>query len=877
MNWRDLKLRFRSLIQRGRVEDELEEEFRSHLAMQSRKYRDSGFDPLEAARLARVQFGTVESLKEECRDVRGTRLIEDAVADVRYALRGFRRTPAFVLAVVSTIALPLGLNTAIFTIFDAYVLRPVPIREPGSVYEYTWTNRSGMGHSFSWPEFDALRDSAPAFSDVAATNSLFARVEGYPLFGELVTVNYFRMLGVNAVAGRTLLPEDGSAPGAAPVIVLSHTAWRNKLGGDPEIIGKSIMVRGHLLRVVGIVEADFMGLDVAPRDFWVPVTMAGQLEDGPDLFGSDHPNRLRIIGRLKNNFTYRRAEAAMEVWARNITDGKSQDEKAVGIVLESRATTIRLSPKLVATAIPVFAAFVLVLLIACSNIASMMLARAIARQREIGVRLALGAGQIRLVRQLLTESLVLAVPSTIAGLVFSEASLHLGQNALLAAMPSDLAQVITITSLRPDLRVFGFLIFTTALSAILFGFASALQATRVDVVQATKGEFTADTRPARFRNALVIGQITACAMLLTCAVQSLRVSARIGAQEVGFATRGILGLDVNEKYRTKVLSRLAEEPSVHAIAAAQSIPLNGKLGSVPVIGGDGHTVRAAYNFVSPNFFRVLDIPIRSGRSFTGHEAQSGEAVALVSQRTAMQLWPGQQALGQTLRIMPEPRIGHESKVRRFPTVRIIGVAADVVSCCLTIGVDPALLYLPTTSAAAGNGLLVRVYGSSERVRQTLDTKLAAISPSAIDQIHTMETFQAAGVFPFRVAAAVCTGIGGLALLLAWSGVYGVLSYSVSQRTREIGIRMAMGASTTSVAGLVVKQSMRLALIGSAVGAVLALGVWQLLASRLFFMASFEPMAFLIGLLVPLAAAAVAAYVPARRAVLVDPTISLRYD
>jgi len=216
-------------------------------------------------------------------------------------------------------------------------------------------------------------------------------------------------------------------------------------------------------------------------------------------------------------------------------------------------------------------------------------------------------------------------------------------------------------------------------------------------------------------------------------------------------------------------------------------------------------------------------------------------------------------------------------VLRFPTVRIIGFTADIVSCCMASGVDPALVYLPTTSAAAGTGLLVRVYGNSERVRQVLDSKLAAISPSAIDQIHTMETFQAAGIFPFRVLAAVCTGIGGLALLLAWSGVYGLLSYSVSQRTREIGIRMAIGASTASVAGLVIKQSMQLALIGSVAGAMLALGVWHLLASRLFFMKSFEPVALLIGVLVPLAAAAVAAYVPARRAASVEPTTALRHD
>ncbi len=876
MNWRDVILRIRALVQRSRVEDELEEELQSHLEMETRKNQRTGSDPIEAARLARVRFGAIDRAKEECRDARGTRLVEDALADVRYALRSFRRTPVFVLTVVATIALPLGLITALFTIFNAYVFRPVAVRDPHGLYQFTWTDRHHRGHSFSWPEFEALRDGNPAFSEVVGTRGLFARVEGYPLSGELVTANYFRMLDVTAAAGRTLLPEDGSSPGSTPVVVLSHAAWQNKLGGDPAIIGKTIVIRGHPLQVIGIAKPQFTGLGAAPHDFWVPITMAGQLEDGPNLFGPEHPNRLDIVGRLRAGVTAAQAEAALRVWAQHATDEKSEDEKAVGIVLESRATSIRLTPRLFAAAAPVLAAFALVLLIACANIASMMLARAIARQREIGLRLSLGADRIRLVRQLLTESLVLAVPAAFVGLVLSETSLHLGQTALLSAMPSDLAQIVTIPSLQSDARVFGFLLASATVSAILFGFAPAIQATRLDVAQATKGDFVADLRPTRLRNMLVVAQITACAMLLICAGLSLRASARMSKQEVGFATGGILELDINEKYRPRILSWLAENPAVQAIAAAESIPLNGMLRTAPVVAGEG-SVRTSYNFVSPAFFQILEIPILSGRNFTQQEAQAGAAVAIISQNTALRFWPGQQALGQMIRITPDPAVSAESKVRRFPEVRIIGVAADIVSCCLMIGRDPSLVYLPTPSTAAGTGLLVRVHGSSDRARQTLDTELAAINPSAIDQIHTLETFRAAGVFPFRVAAAICTIIGALALLLAVSGVYGVLAYSVSQRTREIGIRMAIGAPRSAVAGLVLMQSMRLAFIGSAAGSVLALGAWSVLASRLFFMKTFDGLAFFVGMLVPLASAAVAAYVPARRAARVDPANTLRYD
>lgn len=860
-----------------RKRQELKEELDSHLRMSAQDRISRGEDASDATRSARRELGNATLIRETTRDQWAWRWLETLLQDIRYGLRGFRRTPMFALTVVATIALALGINTALFTTFDAYVLRPVPVRDPNAVYRYTWTNRGGAEHSFSWPEFEAFRDSNPAFSEVAATRDLFARVKDYPLVGELVTANYFRMLGVSAVAGRTLLPEDGASPGSAPVVVLSYKAWQNKLGGDPNIIGKAIVIRGYPLQVIGITRPEFTGLSATAHDFWIPITMASQLEDGPNLFGSDHPNRLDIVGRLRTGFTARQAEAALMVWAQHAPDEKGRDEKAVRTVLESRATLIPLTPQLVAAAVPLLAAFLLVLLIACANIANMMLARGIARQREIGVRLSLGATRMRLARQLLTESLALSVPAALVGLVFSETAIHFGQRWLFTVMPVDLAQIVTVPLLQPDIRVYGLLFGASVVSAILSGLAPAVQATRLDVSQATKGEVTAELLPIKFRNALVTGEITACVMLLICTGLSLRASARMSKQEVGFGTRGILELDINEKYRSRILSRLAEEPIIRAVAEAESIPLNGMLPKVPVVARDASTLNASYNFVSPSFFNVLDITILNGRNFTEEEARGQEAVAIVSQKTALQLWPGRDAVGQTLRITPPPGLDLKSKVRRFPVVRIIGVAADIASCCLSQGMDSSLVYLPVSSTDAGSSLLVQVDGSAERARRTLETEVAAINPDTIDQMHTLETFRAAGVFPFRVATAVCMVVGGLALLLALSGVYGVLSYSVSQRTREIGIRLAIGAAPVAVARLVLKQSMRLALIGGAAGSVLAFGVWRILSSRLFFMSTFDGVAFFVGALVPLAAAGVAAYIPARRAMRVDPMVALRYE
>lgn len=877
MTWSDLKLRILALIQRSRLENELDDEMQFHLEMQSRKNEAAGEDELEASRLARLQFGAIENVKEACRDARGTRLIEDSLADVRYALRTFRRSPTFVLTVVATIALALGVNAALFTFFNAYVLRPVAVRDPYSLYRYTWTNESGVGHSFSWPEFEAFRDGNPAFSEVIGLKFLFARVEGHPLLGELVTGNYFRMLGVGAFAGRVLQPEDALSPGSSPVVVLSYSAWRNKLGGDPGIVGKSILFHGYPLHVIGIAKREFSGL--TPRDFWIPITMATHLEDRAGLLSTGFPNRLNIVGRLRTEFTPAQAKAALSVLAKRTTAANSHDERAEGILLESQATTIPLTPDVMARFAPIWAAFLLVLLIGCANITNMMLSRAMARQREIGIRLSLGAARTRLVRQLLTESLILAVPAALAGLVLSEATLSLGQNVMFSLIPSDFAQIATLLPLHPDIRVFGFLCAAAAASAVLFGLAPAIQATRLDVSQATRGEFAVGLRPTRLRNALVVTQITACALLLTCAGLSLGASGRASTQDVGFSTKGILELEFQEKHRAGILTRLVDDPVVQAIGAVQSPPLDGVLPTVPSIAGEGAIrLRAAYNFVSPSFFTLLNVPILQGRNFSREEAQMGAPVAIVSQKTALQLWPAQAAIGKDLRLAPEPRVSRESRIRRFPDVRIIGVAADIVSCCLTTGLDPSVVYLPSTPADSGNSLLVRVRGNEGLALRALDARLAtAVSPGALDQIHRLEVFRAGQIFPFRAAVAICTLIAGLALLLAASGIFGLLSYTVSQRTREVGIRMALGASPGAVERLVVLHSMKLALIGSVIGSVLATGVWRLLASHLLFMNTFDGLAFLAGAIVPPAASVAAAYFPARRAARIDPATTLRFD
>jgi len=377
----DLFLCLRALLLRSRVEEELNDEVEFHLAMARRKHLDAGHGEAEASRLARLDFGRVGAVKEDCRGVREIKSVESALQDIRYALRSFRRSPGFVLTVAGTIALGLGLNLALFTLFNAYVLHPISIRDPYSLYSFTWADREGNGHAFSWDEYGQFEKEKPAFSEVAAVQYVYTRVDGHVFQGQLVTGNYFQMLGVGAQLGRPLLPEDASAPGREPVIVLSYQAWHSIFGGRPDIVGTKIMVRGFPMEVVGVARKGFQDISEVPRDFWAPVTMAARLQDGPDLFGPDRPERLDIVGRLRSGQTVSGAKAMLTAWSQRMTLQAPDEHKAVGVLLHSKATSIPITPELLVAFSPLAAAFVLVLVLACTNVASMMLARATARPR----------------------------------------------------------------------------------------------------------------------------------------------------------------------------------------------------------------------------------------------------------------------------------------------------------------------------------------------------------------------------------------------------------------------------------------------------------------------------------------------------------------
>ena len=866
MSWPDLLLRIRALVHPRRAEQDLDEELQFHLEMSARKHGPE----------LRRRFGSLSQVKEECRDARGTQFIETTLRDIQYALRGFRRNPLFVLTVVGTIALGLGLNAALFAVFNNYVLHPISVRDPYSLYSFTWTNRRGMGHDFSWREFEKLRTTNPALTDVMAAEWLFGRAEGRALTGQLVSGNYFRDLGVSALIGRTLLPEDAAAPGRDPVMVLSYSAWQDKFARDPNIVGKKLIVRGYPLEVIGILREGFNGLNDAPAEYWAPLTMDGQLFGGPDLFGPGNPERLRICARLRSGWTLRQAGEALKAWSAQVTADLPDADKATGVVLRSKSTLIPLSPQLMASFSPLMLAFGLVLLLACANVANMMLARAMARQREIGIRLSLGAGRRRLIRQLLTESILLAIPAGLAGYLISRMMIDSGLRLMFATLPPDMAELIPAVSLPPDIRVFVFMLVAAMISALLFGLAPAIQSTRPDVMLAARGEFTSDVRPLRLRNALVIGQITVCALLLICSGVLIRGARRIGSFDVGFKTQGTVEIEWTAKTRPQTLARLESMPAVQAIAGVSHAPLNGILPGVTLSSGQNQKAVPAWrNHVSPEFFSLLNIPLIEGRTFTQEEAKAGVPVAIVSELAARSLWPKGGAVGSRIHFQSSQQ-SDRGEMSKYPTALVVGVARNIISCSIPFGPDPALVYLPATRDSQ-DMLLLQVRGDVETFRRNLLTDLDASLPGAVEQVHSFNQALALNIYPFRVASWVGSVLGGLALLLTLSGIYGVLSYLITQRTKEIGIRMALGATTGTVARLVLRQSGKLAVIGIALGTALALGVSRLLASNLVFVDTFDLLAYCAGILLVTAAALAAAYFPSRRAARIDPVTTLRYD
>lgn len=846
----------------GRRQNEanLAEEIRIHRQMAA----DAGLDA--------AAFGSEAYFLEESRAVWQFGWLESLGQDIRYAVRGLRRSPLFALTVIGTIGIALGLNTALFTVFDAYVLRPIAVRDPYSLYAVSWMSRK-WHYRLNWRSYQQLQRQSSAFSNVAASELVYGPLDGRFGVGQMVTGNYFPMLQPAASAGRLIVPEDAAAPGTGAVLVLSYHAWKNWYGGSPEVLGRKVLLRGQPFEIVGVAGPLFTGNSANLVDFWIPLTMDPLVWDGASLFGPAQPERLELLARLKPGASQAAARAELWAWARAATAGLPADQGATGVRMESQATNIHLTPQVLAVFTPVWLSFALVLTAACANVSNMMLARALARQREIGIRVSLGAGRARLVRQLLTESVLLATPAALAGFAISEAAIRFAQWLMFATLPAAFAKIVRVPALEPDARVFGFILAASLAATLLFGLVPAVQGTRLNPGRASH-------RPLRLRNVLVAAQATVCCLLLISSFVMLRSEQRVTAIDIGMRTRGVFDVQTAAKHRAAAVERLAGQPGIEAVAGAWRAPLYGALRNVAVIPeGSRDEVLAGYDFVSPQYFDVLRIPIVEGRAFSEEEAHSSAAVAVISQATARRFWPGRPALGQTLAI---PSVRQEdagsTRLPQFHAARVIGIARDAASGFVGDGLDRTCLYFPTTRSAANNeSVLVAVRGDNSAGRRLVETTVNEVAPDAAEQVNPLDDVLATMIYPFRVILWIGSFLAGLALLLTVSGIYGVMSFAVTQRSREIGIRMALGANGPAVVRMVVAQSMRMAGIGALVGGGLALAVAPVFAHQVEVVQPYDMLAYLAGVGMVCAASLGAAAVPSRRAVRIDPVTTLRCD
>ena len=872
MTINELLGKVRALMRRRRAERDLRDELAFHIEMQADKHVRGGMNPADARRRAHAEFGSVELAKEDARDVRAFRWVEEFVQDARIAARGFVRAPLFAITVVLTISLGLGLNTAVFTAFDAYVLRPFAVRNPNALVDFVWRDRRGYNHALTWPEYQSLQRDNPAFTESLGYMNMVARVGGEPVFGQFVTGNYFSMLGVGPALGRTLKPDDALTPGTGAVTVLSHAAWQGRFAADSGIIGRTIVVRGVALTVVGVARDGFGGLESRARDLWIPLTMASTM-GLPDPFDATAPAPLGVIGEVRDGLTLAAATSALTAWTRNALSARSAEERPAAAWLVARKTPIPLVGETVIIFAPIVVAFALVLLLACANVANMMLARGMARQREIGICLSLGASRGRLIRQLLTESLMLALPAAVLGFMISSATIDGGVRLLFAALPANFAALVRIVPLHTDARVFVFMIGGAVASAVLFGLTPALQATRPSIVQAARGNFDNAFRPSRLRNALVVTQVTICVVLIAAAGVMLRSSLKLQQTDSGMRTHDVIQLLVQDTRRTEVVAALRAHPLVEAVGAARSTPIDALFGSALMAPGSA-VARVAFNIVSPEYFTALELPVVRGRNFLAGEATGSLPVTIVTESTARRLWGANNPVGQIVHLS---RTGNGSALAPFADARVVGVVRDVVAGVLFDPPTNPVVFFPGTPESKGARVLVRTRGEPEIARRTIDADIERVLPGSIDQIHTLDEYIAAQAFPMRIAYWISSAVGGIALLLTLSGIYGVLSYLVAQRTREIGIRMSLGAGRSAVVGLVLRQSARLAVMGLVIGSVIALACTRAIASELQSILTFDLAAFSVGPALVVAASLVAAFFPARRATCVEPIVALRQD
>ncbi len=858
-------------------------ELDTHLEYLTAEHVARGLPRAEAERVARLRLGGVAQLQEINRELRGWQLLETFVQDVRYAVRAMRRNPGFTAVAVATLALGIGANAAIFSVVRAVVLKPLPFTEPDrlfNVFQQRLQDETAQT-GWSYQNFEQLRRQNHVFTDMAGSQfhqlTLTGRGEPSVVNASVVTGDMFAVLGETPLAGRTLRPDDGR-PGAAPVAVLSEKLWRRAFGGDPAIVGRSIDLDKRSFAVVGIMPATFrfpLGADA--EQLWVPLAQ-------DPLFGSWMGRRgghwLRVTGRLRPGVTTREAASELGALAHRLASDFPDENNGwtIGMIPLQELVVGGVKPAL----LMLLGSVAIVLLITCANLASLLLARATSRAREIAVRTTLGARRGRLVRQLLTEAAVLGLIGGAAGMIVA----YWGVEGLSALLPSSVPRV---NAIRIDYGVLAFAFLLSILASCVFGLAPAFVAARGGVHAGLReGGRSVSGSNGRVRSVLAAGEIALAIILLVAAGLLVRSFAKLTAVQPGFDPQHTLKAEISLpqfQYSTPrqwtafgdaLLAGIHNEPGLANAALAVPMPLaDGMVNLGFDIVGDppppaGGSRQANYVSVSPEYFRVMSIPLLAGRSFNEHDASGAARVSVISSRMAQIYFPNRNPIGRRIAFGLPPDNGAPRE--------IVGVVGDVRDVALGDAPGP-MMYVPfAQSPLWGAGVVVRSSMDAASVAAGIRRQVARIDKDLpVSDVATMNDVIDASVAQPRFRTILLALFAAMALVTAATGIFGVISYSVSCRTNEIGIRLALGASRGAIVKMISRETAALTLAGVLVGVPCALAASRLVAHMLFGVSAHDP-ATLVGVVSALVAvAALAAYVPVRRAVRVDPMDALRHE
>ena len=902
-----------SFFFRERAERDLAREIDAHLALLQDDFEGRGMTPEEARRAARRAYGGVEQAKELHRDERSFVWLEQLLQDLQHACRGLIRNPGFTAVALIALALGIGVNATLFSAYNAAALKPLPVADPDHVVRFKRWHRGGgwsvSQFGFSYAEYVHCRDHSDQFSSlVAASVWLVSALGSLPgsgaterLSGQLVSANYFPGLGIRPLRGRGFLAEEDRTPGANPVVVVSYRFWKHRFEGDPRVLGRTIRLTGTAFTIVGITPENFTGTSIdtpAIPDFWAPLSMQAQLVPGQDWLNQPDQQNFQIFARLRPSTALKTAQAQADLLVHQLDATHAEGGWTTGIKLQPTTYFPNTdAPDFQAAVAAVMLIPGLVLLVACANVGNMLLARGAARQREISTRLALGASRGRVVRHLLTESVLLSGLGGLIGLLITVWS-----TKLLAIYLQQIAGEDLGLDFAPDIHVVAYALAVSLVAGVVFGLSPALQLTKRDLTVALKDEGAGlgNLRGSWLRSFLIAAQVAVSMFLLASAGLLTRGLVRSLAADPGFETRHVFVVDADFAPHGDHAKAIDRKRLLAAQLRERPELGGGALGGHPLNGGEWYPPAAVGHFqgqvtagfASDTYLAMLGIPVLRGRNFTAKEAASGAPIAIVSESTARRFWPNKNPLGKHFTLDMDPDFGGA-----FTDFEVIGIVRDVRFDNPT-RIDPTHVYLP----AGGPGsrrvalthhstleVLVRFQGNRQRALSAVETTIEVFDKNLFPSLRLINV-EDDDARPQRamsqLLAMMATLLAVLAATLAGIGIYGVIAYLVSQRTREIGIRMALGANSGAVLKNVILQGLRPVFAGLIVGLAAAAGLSSVLHWALVFPEAwdpfygvpfYDPVTFGGMLCFVLLIAACASAVPARRALRVDPMTALRYE